>query len=398
MSENQKGVVLECERPLTGFDPMMYQFSEHHFGNAIVVPESVFDELGVSPHSYVRVRPDADPDSDETILYAVPFDPYTGPEEHVAAVRTNLMKKIHPEFGSGDCIRVKPVDAPSFGPLTVQRAYSDYERFGCYLAPTIFEQIGCEPGDEVEVFNPLTGGRAITEAKELLKKDRSDSKIRLELSLVELLDIQFGDKVKVRKPVQISTKSKTVLSRLASFCRAISARALESLVGSRKVNLRVVPGEDQDEERGVVRIRESTTRYLGVEVTDTVKIGWKGTQHYSQCLRPSPDYNSSKSDSLNGFGIAIPSSIRDRLEVSPNDVVSVRRNTWLVFQKQISVSIIGILGVVFGTFQIANTTRWMQVLISQFGRVYTILLLLTLSAVISLPVIYLLFLPVRSQV
>lgn len=359
-------------------------------GNAVVVPTDVFEEMDVEPFCYIRARYEADDEG--KLIYAIPFSSDYDVDDDVIAISTNLMKGIDPELGVGEEILIEPVNAPCSDPLTVYRPYSDLRDGVCYLDPEVLSSIDAKRGEQVEIYNTETGGRVTLIADTLFENDRSPEKIRLDLHSTKVLDVDFKDTVRVRKAVDIDdVTTSSRIPRLQRIFSDLKDELLEFFVGSRQVMLRVEPGLDQDEYRGIIRVNRSTMGYLGVEEKDRIITDWKGREASIQCL-PTPD------DGTEPLAVLVPSSVRDQIEASNFDGVNVWRDRGYIFQKRIAISLLGILGVVFGTFQIATVTSISAILLEEVGVIGNLLILLGVSAVLSLPVIWFLLLPVRSEV
>lgn len=359
-------------------------------GNAVAVPTGVFDEMGVEPFCYIRARYEADDEG--KLIYAIPFSSDYDADDNAIAISTNLMKGINPDLGVREEIQIEPRNAPCSDPLTVYRPYSDLRDGVCYLDPKVLSDINVKKGEQVEIYNTETGGRVTLIADTLFENDRSPEKIRLDLHSTKILDVNFGDTVRVREAVDIddATTSRRI-PRLRDLFSDLKDELLEFFVGSRQVLLRVEPGLDQDEYRGIIRVNRSTMGYLGVEEKDRIIVDWKRRKASVQCL-PTSD---NETDPL---AVLVPSSVRDQIEVSNFDGINVWRDRGYIFQKRISISLLGILGVVFGTFQIATVTSISAILLEEVGVIGNLLVLLGVSAVLSLPVIWFLLLPVRSEV
>lgn len=400
-----EGVQVSCRRPISGFDTNVYRLPEHGFSNAVVLSESVFSALDQDPYSYVRVV--FDDGRGEKTVFAVPFVERYDPTPPVMAISSNLMAAVHPEIDEGDLVTILPTGTPTSRELTVYRPYSDLRAGVCYLSWSVLESIDAEPGDELEIYTPETGGRITLTADTLFEGEEEPHKIRLDLHSTQILDLEFGDTVRVRKLApddpasdSILTEPKagnydTLVRRIDALTDWIAGRVFETFVGTRRVSLRVVPGLDQDEYRGIIRLSESTMRYLGVETKDQVYVGWHGREVTVQSLPIPDDQEEAEGDALE---VLLPSSVRDKLEVNPYDGVQVWRDTRYELQKQVSISLLGILGVVVGTFQIASTTEIAAKLLAAYGSAGTLGALLLLSAVLSIPVIWFLLLPVRGEV
>lgn len=387
------GVTLECRRPVSGFDRDVYAMEAHAFCNSIVIPHSYFAQISAEPYSYVRVSPAFTDGYDASaILYAIPFDRETGPDGPLTALSTNLMEEIHPDLGTGDHVRVRSIDIPSDDQLVVRRPYSGEQPAGCYVSEETLEKIDCDVGESVEIISKRTGERAVSEVHLLKPNDESNESIRLDLSIIQSMNIDLGDRVKVQ--TRVEERGRTLRQ---SVKKAVNRVVFESLVGSRKIKINVRRGLQQDEERNIVRIGTSTRQYLGIEIQDKVKLKWKEREVAAQCLPPTADDDSTR-QSLSPAEVSIPSTLRDKIRANPNDTVSLHRDREYMFREQIGVSILGILGVIFGTFQVLNATGWIPVLVESLGRVRTTLLILGIAGVLSVPTLFLLFLPTRSEV
>jgi len=383
-------IEVTCLRPASDFSADIYRQQEHILGNAVAVPTHVFDEMGVEPFCYIRAR--YHPDDAGKLVYAIPFSDSYNPDENVIAISTNLMDGIDPNLGVGEEIEIEPVDAPCSDPLTVYRPYSDLRAGTCYLDPEVLSNIDVEKGEEVEVYNTETGGRVTLTADTLFENDRDTEKVRLNLHSTKIIDVDFGDTIKVRKAVDIDGEgSNTIIQKVQNSISRLEDRLLEFFVGSRKVRLKVEQGKDQDEYRGIIRVDSSTMSYLGVEEKDRVIADWKGTEISVQCL-PKSDGGEEP------LAVLVPSTVRDQLEVSNFDGINVWRDRGYIFQKRIAISLLGILGVVFGTFQIATVSTISSILLERVGVLGNLLILLGVSALLSLPVMWFLLLPARSEV
>lgn len=396
MADKNPEVTVECRRPISGFDSdnnTIYSLESHAFCNSIVIPHSYFGRLDAEPYSYLRVSPvSIDDHCGGAVLYGIPFDRKTGPDSALAALSTNLMEKIHPDLGTGDRVRLQSIDFPSDDELVVQRPYSGEQPSGCYVSEETLEKIDCNINDDVEIINTRTGGRAVNEVRLLKPNDDSDQSVRLSLSIIQSIDIKLGEKIKIQE--KVDKREKHLSERLKKTTNRV---IYKPLVGSRTINLKVCRGLQQDEERDIVRIGSSTRQYLGIDIQDKVKISWKEKQVVAQCL-PSTADNDSSNQSLSPAEISIPSTLRDKIGVNPNDTIEVRRDSKYMFKEKIGLSILGILGVVFGTFQVLNSTEWIPVFVSLLGRIQATLLIFGIAGILSFPTLFLLFLPIRSEV
>lgn len=381
----ENGVTVTCRRPISGFSVDHYREEDHAFSNSIILPSHVFDRLGMEPFGYVEARREG-ADEPPTHLYALPFAAAEEPSEDVAALGTNMMLAVGPEIGRGSTIELRPADPPTSRPLAVTRTYSlegtEYGQYEpkCFVPPDVRRSLGLSPGDAAEVYCPESGARVRPRVFDLLSDDRDGDKARIDLHLAEALGVGFGDDVRIRR-----------IPGAVPDGDGLTTRVLERLVGSRPTTLRVKRGKDQDEGRNIVRLDESTMDYLGVSPGEKVVLRWDREPRTAQCLLP-PD-----GEDVSPHEVLVPNSERDVLGLNPNDGVLLTRSVSYVFYNRIAVSILGILGVVFGVFQISNAIDLLDMLSPVLDRTSTVLLLLLLSLGLSAGVVWLLLLPERHR-
>lgn len=368
------------------FAPGAFAEFNDQFRNAVVLPRPLFDRLGIEPYGYVAVAPETDAEAEQTgsrVVHAVPFGQETPVVRvdgaWVVAARTNVLVGACEGGVGDDRIRIGPIDSPSSGALTVRRTYDDEvaER-ACYVSPTTCRRVGLDDGDRVEVFNPGDGGRKLVAVSE--RPEVGEGDVRLDARSRLTLGVDLGDSVVVRRAVDLRSPAPT-----------LRGRALERLVGYREVPLRVEFGLDRDEYRNVARLSAEMMAFLGIDPGDRLVVDWKGQTAVTQCLSPPPD------EAVSPVSILLPSTERDRVNVSIGDTVSARRDMGHVFRKRIALSTLGILGVTFGVFQGVGAVGLASILVQRLGVGATLLALLALSGVISLLVVWLLLFPERGK-
>ena len=374
--------VVRCRRPFD-FGDDAYRHYDDQFRNAVLFPPALFEEIGAEPYGYVRVTPIER--NGGAILYAAPFDPVEDVSDpdglRPVAIRTNLSEQVRPGIESGDRLRVEAVDQPESGSITVARGYDDNRGAGiCYLQPSLKRELGVAPDGPVELYDPASGGRAILDAADLPEDLHNRDVVRIDGHIQQALQVEFGNAVRARKPVEYNSGTRSPLTRV-----------LEWLIDYREVHLRVELGLDRDEYRNVVRMQQDTMEFLGIEPGDRIVMRWNGERVTTQCLLP-PDGVSVPEASL-----LIASTDRDAVDVSLYDTVVVRRDMGHVFRKRISLSTLGILGVVFGTFQVAGVAGFDDVLRADIGPYGTMAVLLGTAVVVSVFVMWLLLLPERQR-
>lgn len=379
----QERIEVKCKRPVSDFPASAYREDIHRFSNSIVLAPDAFETLNISPYSYVEIRPVGVPNPMPTDLYAIPFsESYENPS--IAAIGTNVMREVG--ITRGESVEIRPKESIKSPELTAYRPYAnisrktDLETPRCFIHPWLRWALGFEQGDDAELYNPETGNRLPCAVYDLLSDDREYEKIRLQHSITEVLGIEYRDRVRLRRPPDISEPSDTY-----------QERAFASLVGYRSVTLRTEPGEDRDEDRDIVRLNEDTVQYLGTSFGDEIELNWKGKRIVAQCLP------TKTGTTISPFEIQVPSTIRDRLGLNPNDAVTARRDVEQVFYDRIALSLLGILAVVFSSFQVYNSLDVTTRLESAIGTVPSLLLLSGFVSMISVAVVWLLFLPQRRE-
>jgi antitoxin component of MazEF toxin-antitoxin module len=359
-------IELECHWPST-LEKQEYIFNEEtdKSRNALVVPKSVLDDIGISEYGYVKLSVANKSSVQDVILPALSFE--ETPDEdppRKASLRTNLMDQL-PGQQPEDTLKVEAYSVLSSDALPAYLGYADdiYEYDYCYLSESVRETVGAAVGDYVEAYNPEHGGRMALRVRALRTTDNAD-KIRMSGQARDVLQIDIGDEVRVRETVHAQP------TQLRWW-----ERALSPLVGFRQLGLQVRRGSDRDEHRNVVRISEDVMELLAVDQGDQIVLEWNGTSISVRCLPP-------RDDDLESMEIKVPSTVRDmdQFDVSIHDAVHVRRNPYYILRKQVAVSTLGILGVIVGSFQVASylnlaiTTAILQSIIMSIFVIWLLLL------------------------
>ena len=358
-----------CYLPLT-LEDQGYVFREEidKGRNALVVPQPVLDRLEASEYEYVTLSETGETQNQSIHLQVLSFEdtPVEGPPWK-ASLRTNLLDKLSAEH-SADSLAIRKYDVRSSDQLVSYPGYSDdiNEYNYCYLSEQVRSAVGVTLEDYVEVYNPEHGGRMALKVQPLRATDAAE-KVRMSGQARNVLQTDTGDEVRVRECVHAQP------ARLRWW-----ERVLNPIVGFRQLDLKVRRGLDRDEHRNVVRISEDLIELLAIDPGDQIMLEWNGTSTAVRCL--SPEYGDLKS-----MEIKVPSTIRDRFDVSIHDALHVRRNTLYILRKQVAVSTLGILGVTVGTLQVAI----------YFDLSITAAFLISL--IMSIVVVWLLLLPERQR-
>lgn len=373
-------VTVECDWPST-FEA--YRNRHDELRNAIVIPQSCFDDLDVPPFSYVEAVPESESfvDTDPAVFHAVAFDEMNvdGPP-YPAALRTNLMREVGEGREPTRKLRLRPLtrdggrELPESDLLDVYRAYATDtdSHFKCYLHSTVRDDLRVSEGDFVECYNVETGGRIPLRVASL-HDDEDSGKIRMDGHSRRVLQVGLDDQVRVRPCVHAFPARMGLVERL-----------FDPFVGHRQVGLRVVAGRDRDEHRGIVRIDDDMMELLGVSPGDMVTIEWNGQRTSARCLLP-------EADDHDELSVRMPSTVRDKIGVSIYDTAYLRRDMPYVFSKSVALSTFGILGVVLGGLRVSEFVA------TNFGLVLDPVFVLLVIGLVSVLVIWLILLPERRK-
>ena len=380
-------VVVRCERP-SGFPDDAFRDEYDWFRNAIVLPPYVFRELGVDPFCYLEAIPNEEPYDwgAAVVVFAVAFEETMDRDRtarlgHEAVIRTNLMNEISPLLEVDNEIRLRPVADRPTDELRAMRSYADqFSGEVCYVHPDVRSDIGVDVGATVEAHHTVTGGRHHLELRELRSDRESTDVVRIDGHSRRVLDVELGETVRLRKPKDVEPTR-----------RGFETRLLDGLVGRRAVSLRVLPGLDRDEYRNIARINADTMRFLGIESGDIVTIEWKGRTATIRCMDPP------EGTSVPPLSILLPSTERDRIDVSIYDACTVYRDVGYVFRKHLSLSTLGVLVVLLGAVQVVDVGAAIEG-VSSAGELValTVVAVLTVAAV-ALATVWLMLYPERQR-
>lgn len=372
-------VTVRCKRPYDLDEDSFARFSDQ-FRNGLLLPPEAFDELGISNYDYVRVQnASARERTIRTVATKLRSDPeLRDGDSYVGTLRTKLYKQITtPDDGEdGIELLVRPDRSGARYAGTVGRTYDDdVDHRVCHIAETRMNELGISVGDTAEIFNPETGGRiGITVGEPHSYADL----IRVDVRSRQAINVEPGDRIGVRD-VEAASGEAGVVRRLQKV-----------FIGSRELPFHVKLGPDQDEYRNVVRMTEDMMEFLGIEPGDNVVLRGRGKTTKSQCL------STQLADEAPPNTIKIPSTERDRIDISVHDAVRVERDMWYVFREQLSTSVFGIMGVIVGFLQVVLIINLAE-MTRRFGVVPVTVGLLTAVVAVSVFVIWLLMTPERQK-
>lgn len=362
----------------TEFPSEAYDDPNDKMRNCLLLPKPLLKQVNADNFSYVKADTECETDwEDSTELYVIAVNDVIS--RNRAGLRTNLLSEIDPELSFGDSICITKSERSVVRPLTVKRAFAD-EHVGrrCYLHPDLFDMLGIDKGEQVEVFSLETGGRSSLPVWESQVPNEGRQIVSVDGHTRRVLDIEVGDQVGVRNDSN-DRNLRGLRERLFSF-----------FVNYRETALRVLPGFDRDEHRNIARINRDMMEFLGIEPGDKVKIRWQGDKATVQCLLPPEGEN------VAPLSIRLPSTERDRVGVSIYDSLELQRDTGYVFKKQIALSTLGVLGVIIGMFGILDSVRFDPV-VSFLGTEASVALFVFAVLLVSVVVIWILLYPERQR-
>ncbi|MFB6090505.1 MAG: hypothetical protein ABEJ97_05545 [Halobellus sp.] len=371
---------------ISAFHDTSWEDDLDKLSNWVILPEELLDRLGIEEYDYVDVRAADAADADARSLLAASFASHHPAEWHRAdegrhkvCIRTNLQDDIGCSVEEGNSrVVISPSDVPS-RTMTVRRetSYAQQQQQGyidhdvCHLHRDFFEgddvEIDIDPGEYVEAINQTNGRRIQLRAKEYVQKQFGADDIRLHNDIAALLDVSPVDADGTSHTVKIRSTEALARQPERSLFRRAATRLGEFFVGYSAMHIRVLPGYDQDERRNTVRVDRTVIEQLGIEPGDRVVISWRDESLTAKCLPPlardervvteadDPDHLLRIVDRNDGHPeIFIPSTERDKVEMSVNDSVEIRRDMKYTVGKNVVVSIFSILAVVVGVQQLVT--------------------------------------------
>lgn len=365
--------------------------------NAVILPAEVFEENDwIEEYGYARAVVGENAASPEIghVVQVAKFSSYHDAEEYSsngipeACVRSTLQDRIGVNFPEGlGVVSLYPCESESVTGLKVERVtnveqqQSDTDTLGavCYIHETTRRKLGIREGDPVEVVNSASGARIRLPTKTGGDLRYNEDWVRLDRNSRTHIAVEpYQAATDSASTVAIRVPPSTAEQRLPMRIYDRLAHHLGRIfVDYSKVRLQIIQGRDRDEDRNMVRLDESTMKSLGIKEHDKVILEWQDRTQSVRCLKDITD------DGTGPLKIRVPSTERDKLEVSVGDCVDVRRDMKYSAGKEAALSVLGFLAVLVN----------MDVILRYISLEYAIgllggLLLLTF---------YLVLLPTRQQ-
>ena len=358
------------------FSSSDFEPSNDKFKDAVVIPQRLADRLfpDGAKTGYVSV---SSPGGDRSwTLYALTFsDEYESVTDDPLPdgyLRRNVREEleavgINPS-SEGVVVELEGVAGGDSGPLCVERfsTHAESTRVGeCRTHPSTVEAIGVADGSEVELYNPITGGRmrATIRAVTGLEPDE----VSLSTRARKLLQVEFEERaddgtctvVHVRKPVDVDTPTGTdgLLGPVREYAGKVTGRIADVAVGHHEIRLRVNIGLNADEGRRAARVNPETMGVLGIDDGDRITVSSPTGERTVRCHSIAPDSHLIETDEdfepedIHERVILLPATEREAVNVVCDDVVAVRRDPSYVAVKSIVPSLFGFVGVFIGGVQ-----------------------------------------------
>ena len=378
-------LLLTC-KTFSHFDPESFSVWDKT-RNAVLVPREAFDELQwLEDYGYARAFSSkrTNSSSEGTIVQVTGFstdhdtDTYSTGGVYQACVRSTMQDRIGVDSTSKEqYIHLRPCHQPSVHDLNVERvrnteqADRDIVTHGsvCYIHEFTRRKLGVNEDDTVEVLNPQTGGRICLPIKTGNNVHYSENWVRLDRNSRKLIGVEADKNDEVDGVSRVTVRVPADLWE-RSFLGHWKQRAGEVLgkvfIDYSTVHLQVITGRDNDEDRNTVRMNADTMKSLGISEHDRVVLSWNARRESVRCL------TDVREDETKPLEVRVPSTERDKLEVSLGDCVSVRRDMRYAAGKQMAFSVLGILAVLINA----------DILLNLLGGLATVTLLTCLSILV----------------
>lgn len=275
------------------------------------ISEKDFRTLGLSEHDYVQL-------TGNVSQFKTRVKELSELEEGSIRIRASHRTEIGASLG--ETIEVERI-GPDHLELNVHYGLAeDTGEYVCRMHPSAQKQIGVGSGDKVELFNLDTKSRLVLKVKSLTETESND-RLRVDMPIRELLNLNIGESVGVRKSV-IDIPKRGLLERLMGW-----------LVGVNFGRFVVDRGLDTDEGKGVVRLRKDNMSLLGVEEGDKVDVF--GYNNFLDLRVQEAPADSTSEDEFSdlGFKIMVCSNERTQLNLDLLDSVKVTRSASHVLNK-----------------------------------------------------------------
>jgi len=332
------------------------------FKDVVILSEATFAELFKDdrPTGYVELSTG----TNSNVALALRFaDGYDGRASgRPKAYLRNSIKEELAVDSAEPIIDVRAIDEPDSGPLEVVRLSTQIESTEpetCRLHPDELAGVGLKDGDDIELYNPQTGGRLnkTARAEPRLDPDQISLSTRGRKLLQAEFDERAGDDVTTvlhaRPPVSCHGSDDQFLPRVRRTLRWL----VDHSVGYQETQLKVSIGLNADEGQGRGRVNKDTMDILAVEDGDRIEIFSKDTQTVTRVRAIDPESHLIETDEdihasdVRGRTVLLPSTIRQEIDAVSGDAVTVRRESRHIAIRQITPSLFGFLGVFVGGIQ-----------------------------------------------
>ncbi len=348
------------------FEPFRYSGQDRE---KVYLPKKYFTILKINEGDYISVSKDS---KNKHILRAYA----SSVENDVIQIHETLPQVIGVK--RGEKIRIEDYPGSQHIILPVYRSLNiDVGKDFCRVHPDIIKLFKIKEKGQLEIFHPQKRSRVILNAGKFDEEDKIllDRHTRTLLGLEEKnMDTSHAPEVGVRKPVHLFTNS-------------FFDRLLKRLVGFKWLSLKVCEGNDTDEGKKIARIRNDNIQLLGLKENDVVDVQWQNQVVSCRVLQFCEKIKQERDlEAPENSCVCLCYSDRLKLNVDVGDIVRLRRSPkhfLLSNMDRVIVSGISVLGV--------YVTLTLQLKID-------FLFSLSVSLIIGILLIWLLFAQVRSKV
>lgn len=360
-------------QPSGEFSPEEFADRCDRFKEVLILPRAVLRALFPDREpgaSYVAVSAPGTEDEDATVLPAIPFGERHRPRyrdgQPVAFLRVSEQREVGALDRQPPTIEVRPLEVERLGaePLCVSRESTFREstrEVECRVAESVVERSPFDPGQTVEVANPVTGGRAFLTlgTSEYLPA----GEISLSTAAGELLRVDHEGNSEQHDVDSVVVRDPVVEADGTGLRQRASEAVLNRLVGHTRVHARTVIGLNADENRGIVRVDPETLNSLGIEAGDRVMLESRTGTSNPRCLPIDPDHPLVENDAdirdadISPRTVLLPSTQRQAANAMVDDVVELRRDMHYVVGKRVTLSMFGLVGALLGVANVVNALR-----------------------------------------
>lgn len=207
------------------------------------------------------------------------------------------------------------------------------------FAPDLFESMKQEGYNLYLLHNRETGSKMYVKPKTYIRGEKKAFLPRYFRQLLSKVQEDEDQKQEELKKVEVLPIPNT--EKKHGFGEAVNSleeKILNVLIRNNQIDMKVTRPQDVDDKNRIARLSDDIMKVLGVSENDKIEICF-GTHRESVRVLESPAENID-------MYIGIPASVRLKLGVMPDDIVSVRRDMKHTFIRNMNQQLFAIFGTV----------------------------------------------------